>query len=338
MKKQNLRTAIAAATAMLVLILDGRTALSGASEGISVCINTLIPSLFPFILLSILLAGSLSGQEIPFLRPAAKLCHLPKGAESLIAIGFLGGYPVGAQNVALLYRSGQVSNLQASRMITICNNAGPAFIFGVLGCMFSSPTIPWLLWAIHIASALFVGAVLPGGENSTAVSPLPRRIRMTDALSQSVRTMGLICGWVILMRMAVSFLQRWFLWMMPLPLQVVITGILELANGCIQLESISCEGLRFLLASAFLSLGGGCVMLQTASVTEGIPMSLYFPGKLLQCTVSILLACGAQYLFPAPQRFSCGIIFSISAIISAGSLLNLRKFKNNSRILEMIGV
>ena len=338
MKKQNLRTAIAAAMAMLVLILDGRTALSGASEGISVCINTLIPSLFPFILLSILLAGSLSGQEIPFLRPASKLCCLPRGAESLLAIGFLGGYPVGAQNVALLRVSGQISDLQASRMITFCNNAGPAFIFGVLGCMFAFPTTPWLLWAIHIASALLVGAILPGGEDSAAVSPLPRRIRLTEALSQAVRTMSLICGWVVLMRMVIAFLQRWFLWIFPLPLQVIITGILELANGCIQLESISCEGLRFILASTFLSLGGVCVMLQTASVTEGIPMTLYFPGKLLQCAVSILLSCIVQFIFPASQRYNCSSVFLAAAAIMVISLLSLRYSKNNSRISQIIGV
>lgn len=323
---------------MLVLILDGRTALAGASEGISICLNTLIPSLFPFILLSILLAGSLSGQAIPILHPIAKYCRIPKGTESLLAIGFLGGYPVGAQNVALLYRSGQLSDQEAARMITICNNAGPAFIFGILGSMFRSPATAWLLWAIHIISALLVGIVLPGDRDPSTASPLPRRIHLTEALAQSVRTMALICGWVLLMRMTISFLQRWFLWMLPVPVQIILTGTLELANGCLQLESIACEGLRLILASAFLAFGGICVMLQTASVTDGISMSLYFPGKLLQCAVSILLACGAQYLFPASQRFSCGIIFSISAVISTGLLLNLRKFKNNSRIPEMIGV
>ena len=150
--------------------------------------------------------------------------------------------------------------------------------------------------------------------------------------------MALICGWVLLMRMTISFLQRWFLWMLPVPVQAILTGTLELANGCLQLESISCEGLRLIVASAFLALGGICVMLQTASVTEGISMALYFPGKLLQCTFSILLACGAQHLLPAPQRCGCGIIFSISAAISAGLLLNLRKFKNNSGIPEILVV
>ena len=260
------------------------------------------------------------------------------GTESLLAIGFLGGYPVGAQNVALLHRSGQLSDHQASRMITFCNNAGPTFIFGILGSMFSSPVMPWLLWLIHIISALLVGIVLPGDRDQRVVSPLPRGIRLTEALAQSVRTMALICGWVLLMRMIISFLQRWLLWLIPVPFQIILSGMLELANGCLQLGNIACEGLRFILASAFLALGGICVMLQTASVTEGISMSLYFPGKLLQCTFSILLACAAQSLLPTSQRYPCGMIVLISMTISVGLLLNLRHFKNSSRIPETIGV
>lgn len=338
MNKQNLSTAIAAAAAMLVLILDGRTALSGASDGISICLNTLIPSLFPFFLLSILLTGALSGQTIPLLRPVGRLCRVPKGAESLLAIGLLGGYPVGAQNAALLHRAGQLSNDQAARMIAFCNNAGPAFIFGILGPIFTSPAIPWLLWLIHISSALLVGMILPGGHVSGTVNSFPRRIRLTDALAQSVRTMGFVCGWVIFMRMTLSFLERWILWMLPLTAQVTISAVLELSNGCLQLAHIDCEGLRFILASAFLALGGICVTLQTASVTEGISLNLYFPGKLLQCATSILLACTVQHLLPASQRYPCGMITLVSTVILVGLLLNLHHFKNSSGIPETIGV
>lgn len=338
MNKHNLRTAIAASAAMLVLILDGKTALSGASEGIRICLNTLIPSLFPFFLLSILLTGALCGQDIPFLNPLVRLCRIPKGTQSLLAIGLVGGYPVGAQNVALAYRAGQLSACQAARMITFCNNAGPAFIFGILGSMFSFRAAPWLLWLIHIAAALLVGMVLPGEENCTAAAPIQRRIPITDALAQAVRTMGLVCGWVVLMRMILAFWERWFLWMLPLPVQITISGILELANGCVRLCEIGYEGLRFILASAFLSLGGICVWLQTASVTEGISMKLYFPGKLLQCAISTLLSCLMQFLIPAPFRYNCSGILAVSVAVLVGCVIGLQYSKKSSGIPSAVGV
>ena len=40
-----------------------------------------------------------------------------------------------------------------------------------------------------------------------------------------------------------------------------------------------------------LSFGGVCVLLQTASVTEGLPLGGYVKGKLLQTVFSFLLSC-----------------------------------------------
>lgn len=327
MKKQRLPTAVSAALGMLVLILDGKTTLSGASEGVNLCIKTLIPSLFPFFLLSTMLTGALSGQTIRLLRPIASACKIPKGAESLLAIGVLGGYPVGAQNVAQLHGSGQLSGEQAARMITFCNNAGPAFLFGVLGSMFSDSKYPWLLWLIHISSALLVGMLLPGSRTEGAVRPLSRSVTVTDALAQAVKVMGLVCGWVVLMRMMLAFLEHWFLWLLPPVARVVIAGALELSNGCVRLPCIENEGLRFILASAMLAAGGVCVSLQTASVAQEIPLRLYFPGKLLQCGISVLLSCAVQFLFPAQMRQNCSVIMPIAAVCSFLSFLILKKIE-----------
>ena len=338
MKKRNLCAAIGAAFGMLVLILDGKTALTGAADGVTLCLTTLVPSLFPFFLLSILLTGALAGQAVPLLRPIADACKIPKGAESLLAIGLLGGYPVGAQNAALMHRAGQLTKEQAARMIVFCNNAGPAFIFGILSPMFSNTATPWLLWAVHIVSALLVGLLLPGDAPARAAQPLPRQIRITDALEQAVKTMALVCGWVVLMRMVIAFLERWFLWLLPASAQVAVAGIFELANGCVQLLRIDCEGLRFILAAGMLSLGGICVTLQTASVAEGIPMKLYFPGKLLQSCCSILLAFLLQTLFAPSQRCGSYVPMAFAAFLGIGCILTLKFSKKSSRIPAHIGV
>ena len=338
MSKKNLRMALAAAAAMLVLILDGKTALEGTSEGLSVCIRTLIPSLFPFFLLSSLLTGALSGQAIPILKPVAKLCRIPSGAESLLAIGLLGGYPIGAQGVALMHRAGQLRNPQAARMITFCNNAGPAFIFGILSGKFTSPAAPWLLWAIHICSAIFVGILLPGDLQGQHVSSSCRHLSLTELMTQALRAMALVCGWVIIMRMVLTFLDRWFLWMLPTPAQVAASGILELSKGCIQLLRIDCEGLRFIIAAGLLAFGGICVTLQTASVTSGISMALYFPGKVLQSSVSILLAYLMQLAFPPEARYHSPALLSVAAIVLIGAVLALLYHKKSSGIPAIIGV
>ena len=120
--------------------------------------------------------------------------------------------------------------------------------------------------------------------------------------------------------------------------QVLITGLLELSNGCIQLTALSCEGLRFIIASVFLSLGGICVALQTASVTEDIPKDLYFPGKLLQCCFCVAACSPLQVLFPFADRFTSSIPLKLSIAVGTILILLFRYRKNSSRIPAHVGV
>lgn len=338
MKKQ-LMPAFAACAGMLVLILDGQTALAGAAEGIDLCIRTLIPSLFPFFIFSILLTGSLAGQSIRFLRPIGSLCGIPEGAESLLIIGFLGGYPTGAQNISLACQNGQLSPPDGERMLAFCNNAGPAFLFGVLGSMFSRSRTLWMLWGVHILSAVLVGFIIPRSSKSPASIGKSDPVTATTALERSVKTMALVCGWVVLFRILLTFLQRWILWALPEAAGVVLSGLLELSNGCVQLRSIESEGLRFLIAGAILAFGGCCVTLQTASVSKGLSLRLYFLGKLLQCSLSLLLGSILQFLFPPEAR--CIVSPVHFFLILSGTLFFiaiLRKYEKISSIPAPVGV
>ena len=338
MKLRNLAISIGSSVAFLILILDSKTAIQGISDGLALCVQTLIPSLFPFFIFSTLLTSALSGQTLTFLKPIATVLNLPKGSESLLAIGFLGGYPVGAQSVAMLHQKGQLSIQQATKLIVICNNAGPAFLFGVLGQIFTNRYTPWLLWLIHMASALLVGLILRDDVSQELVHPTQCRIEISKALERSVKTMALVCAWVMFMRMVINFLTRWFLWLLPTSIQIIICSVLELSNGCMQLKTVDNEALQFILASSMLALGGICVALQTYSVAPQIPMKLYFPGKILQCSFSLFLSCvSVPFIFP-DRSHNIALPIVIAGIIGLIPGLILNYYKNNSRISALSGV
>lgn len=319
-------TGIAAALGVAILILDSKTALIGAQEGITMCIQTVIPSLFPFFLLSILLTTSLMGRRLKILRPICRLCRIPEGAESILIAGFLGGYPVGAQCISQAFEAGQLSSDDAKRLLAFCNNCGPAFLFGMAAAMFGQWWEPWVLWLIHIVSAVLVGILIPGSPRACA-APAPRSVSAVEALDRAVRIMAGVCGWVIMFRILITFSQRWFLWCLPQEYQIFISGLLELSNGCIALYDIDDIYLRFILCSGFLAFGGLCVTMQTLSVTSArLDKSLYFPGKVLQCCVSLLLASVIRG-FQLPQLI---IIPLIIGIITAVFLRNKQKSGRNS--------
>lgn len=276
--------------AMLMLVFDSKAALEGAQEGLALCGKTVIPSLFPFFVVSVLLTDALYSQEISILRPILRLCKMPQGAEGLLIVGLIGGYPVGAKCVYDCWKRGQISKAAAKRCLGFCSNAGPAFIFGMCGTLFSASWTVWALWGIHIVSSMVVGNLLPRYETSRVSPQHSTKITLSDAMRKAIAAMLSVCGWVVLFRVIISFAQRWFLWLMPTNCSVAVEGFLELANGCSSLSSVDSEGIRFVLCSTFLGLGGLCVGLQTISVTGELGTGLYFPGKALQGLISCCLA------------------------------------------------
>lgn len=291
--------------AMIVIILDAKTAILGAIEGINLCLQTVIPSLFPFFFLSSLLISGLGAYTFRFLRPLGKLLHIPEGAESIFLIGLLGGYPIGAKLTAQSYRNGQVSENQARRMLPFCNNSGPAFIFGIGYTLFGSAKLCLLIWIIHILSAILTGMLTPAsGEVIQAKQEYPK-ISLPEALKQAIFSMAFVCGWIVIFRVLITFLDRWILWLLPTESRIILYCIIELSNGSCSLVSVTSLGLRMLLFCGFLSFGGVCVALQTWSVVEDANLDIwpYLFGKTAQGAISILLAACVQYALPANQRW-----------------------------------
>lgn len=283
--QKGLGLGIAAMVAMLMITLDSKTALFGAVTGMELCLRMVIPGLFPFLLLSQWLNRALSGRSF-----LSKCFGLPQGCEGISVSAFMGGYPVGAKAVGTAYRQGIITKDQGETLLAFCNQSGPSFIFGVAAAMFSSRWAAWALWGIQILSAWLVHLVFPISKSD----PADRRSAcpvIVDPMASAVRTMGIICGWIILFRILLSFLDRWVLWLLPETLNVIVYGLLELSNGCCLLGRIPQEGLRFVVCSGLLSAGGLCVMMQTASVAEGLGLRHLFAGKVIQVLISLTMAC-----------------------------------------------
>ena len=313
---------------MGILILDTKTALLGAVEGIELCLKTVIPSLFPFIVLSMLLTSALLGSSIPLLKPIGKILRIPDGSESLWLTGCLGGYPVGAQCIGQAVKSGILHPKDGKRMLCFCNNAGPSFIFGIGMGILGDLRLCFFIWLIHILSSIIVGMLTPGKAESCVKLQISSPITLPQALAKATATMGMICGWVVLFKILLRILQKWILAFVPTTAQVLLSGILELSNGCTALWAVENRAHRFILFSAFLAFGGVCVAMQTASVAPDTRW--YLPSKIAQAAVSGSLSIlAAGLLFPGEMN-----IHPMSLIL-CGTLLflypvSLRKFRKKA--------
>ena len=281
--KANKLGCTAAALGMLVLILDSRSAALAAAEGMELCIRAVIPSLFPFFLLSGYLTGNLQGGKW-----LAKLFRCPENCGNILLTGFLGGYPIGARLATQEYHSKRLTKEHGDRLLMFCSQAGPSFLFGITAGQLGNAHLTWLLWIVLLLSALSVAWLIPGSVEAVSRKNPTKNQTLTETMGASVRAMAWVCGWVVVFSVLMAFLKRWLFWLLPEELQVLLCGLLELTNGCLMLGSVQNPLLRFLIAAVMLNFGGLCVLMQTASVSEGLSLGRYVLGKLLQTGFAVL--------------------------------------------------
>lgn len=323
--KETLRFA-AALIGFLLLIFDSSTAISGAREGLQLCLETVIPSLLPFFFLSGAITSSLSGPPGGLLCFLARLLRIPEEAAGVLIPGFLGGYPVGAKAVEGLYCQGRISYREAGRLLSFCSNPGPAFLFGMVTCFFPDKVFIWLLWAVILGSAILTALCIPG------IPEVPRpqvqiSVCKAELLRDSLCAMSSVCGWVILFRTVIAYLQKLLFPSLTPEGRVLLTGFAELTNGCCDLGSVADTGLRFVLCACMLSFGGLCVLCQTATAAPSLPLEAYLLGKLSQTFFAFLLSCALVS--------DHGLIYGIFAAVF---VVVLRKIQNRDSIPGKISV
>lgn len=269
-------------------------AADAARQSLALCLRTVLPSLFPFFVLSSMLvscggAEALGRALAPVMRP---LFYLGGAGAGALALGLVGGYPVGARTAAELYRSGALSKPEAERLLSFCNNSGPGFILGICGgAVLRDPRAGAYLYLVHAASAVLTGVLLRRcALMERSVRRPPRRVcpanaaaafpaAVRDAFSAAWSVCGFVVIFAVILRLAAHVL----------PGRVLLVGLLELTNGVLALPA---DRGGFLLCAVFLGWGGLSVHAQTLSVLDGTGLSprLYFLGKAVQAALSAPLA------------------------------------------------
>lgn len=300
------------------LVLWPKEAIEAMRDGLKLCGNVILPSLFPFFVLSSLVVElGMSRYLGRLFQPVmAPLFRVNGACASAMALGFVGGYPVGARTAIALYQSGQCSKTEAERLLAFCNNSGPAFILGVVGAgIFGSGMVGLLLYLVHIAASLLVGLLfrfyrpgegprrgrLQGAQFQTASFPAAFTHSITGALSSTLNICAFILFFTVTIRMlsltgvltALSriltlllgpfgFSQSWA--------QRLLTGVLELSSGVSSLTDGSLSG-RLSMAAFMLGWAGLSVHCQVLAFLgdSSLSMRTYLVGKLLHGGLSAAL-------------------------------------------------
>ena len=205
-KRGNYIALAATLAALGALLLCSQAALESARAGLNLCAQMIVPSLLPFFILSSLLQQlGLPGILGRWLSPVTqRLFGIGGAGASALLLGVTGGYPLGADAVARLRRSGTLTREQAERALAFCNNSGPAFLVGAAGVgVFHSAGYGLLLYGVHVLSAVIVGMLFAprsGGfppEERAQIAAVSLSQALPEAVRSAVRAVLTVSGFVV---------------------------------------------------------------------------------------------------------------------------------------------
>ena len=306
------------------LVLVPQEAMAGAKDGLTLCFNVIVPSLFPFFVLSSLvvdlgLAAYLGRAMEGLMRP---LFRVSGSCAAAVALGFIGGYPVGARTALQLYQQGLCSRTEAERLLAFCNNSGPAFILGVVGAgVFGDGRVGLLLYLTHALASVMVGLIFRfyGGavksknpsQRSKPISTVTLPAAFTGAVTRAMQSTLNICAFVVFFAVVLRLLSAFgVLSLVARGLSLLgfreewakrlVAGLLELSSGVSSLRGEAQLAGRVSTAAFMLGWAGLSVHCQVLSFLSdsGLSVRVYLAGKLCHGLIAAALTWAVTRIVP----------------------------------------
>jgi len=317
-----------AAALTLSLVFFPDASLEAGRSGLDLFTSVVFPSLLPFFILSEILLGLGVVHFIgvlfePLMRP---VFNVPGEGAFALSMGLAAGYPMDAVITARFRKMGLCNRIEGERMLAFTNTADPLFIFGAVAVgMFGLPALGAVLALAHYLSAVAVGLVFRyhgRGAPATVTEsktrdghilvraaralvkareedgrPLGRLVG--DAVNDSIKTLFMICGFIMLFSAFVAIAEKvglaavigWpfrvlfeALGLSPALVPSAVAGVLEIDLGTVAASRAAAPFVeRALMAGAIIAWSGLSVHGQVASVIAGtdIRMTPYVVARVI---------------------------------------------------------
>lgn len=287
--------------------------LTGASSGLLLWFEAVLPNLLPFIIISGLIIrlqitrpiGALLYPFIKHIFPVSKDGCYP------IFIGFLSGLPVGAKTSADMVESKRISLREGQLLASMCNNASPMFILGYIATTkLGYPSIGIFLCIIIYISSILSTLIcyqfyknninfpsescldFHGTKPYTTLKNKDLCLELVDeAILSGFEVVTKVGGYIILFSVLASLVESFgFISFFS---SSILTGVLEITVGIHNLSYLPIDlGLKIVLITTITAFGGLSGLAQTKSVigATGLSIKYYFFTKLLCALIAFILS------------------------------------------------
>jgi sporulation integral membrane protein YlbJ len=272
--------------------------LDGASNGLKLWFNSVIPSLLPFLILSDILIQTdfifLLGK---ILSPITRLLFNISGSSSIaLVLGMISGYPVGAKISCELYEEKVILRDEAQRLLYFTNNCGPMFILGTVAIgMYGIKELGVILLVSHYAGSVTIGILTGILSRNSKINKYSYRTRTTkqkatpkliqkenrsigDIIGKSIKKSTdlilIIGGFIILFSVLIETLKH-TIFLKNNMLSCFLLGSFEMTNGVYGTKFLETSLLlKSVLSSFLIGFGGLSITFQTLTILKNTDLKI----------------------------------------------------------------
>lgn len=264
------------------LLLRADVTMTAASAACRLFVTAVLPGLMPYMVLSLMAVSRVK-------RPSPLLAML---------LGWGGGSPTGAR---LLPLCADLSRQEQVRLAVSCATMSPMFLLGTVGgwlesgvagfvCLVSVITGGWIAgWLAGMCTGRSTNDRPYGGH--TAMQALP----FGAAVEASARTMLLVCGTMVMLRVFAALAAE----VLPHALILPVTTLLEVTTGAVEIAHLPQPlMLRTALIAGATGFGGLAIIMQNRAVypADFLPLRQQVLWQAVHGGISFLLALGMMWL------------------------------------------
>ncbi len=281
---------------LIILLLFPQICIQGATSGLLLWFNTIIPTLFPFLFLTNLISyknGFHLFEKIfgCFIKIIFRTSHT--GSYPVLT-GLFCGYPMGAKVTCDCFHSGNITKEEAKYLLTFTNNPSPIFIANYICITIlenKKLIIPCLL-IIYLSTIItarityhlfHVKTLNSINVSNKSTSQKAKSLTFFDqCITQSCDTLVHIGGYMIIFSIMSQLIFKLFSGYNIAAL--ILSGVLEQTTGLNLLKTSNySKQIKTVLAMCFAGFGGVSILAQIYSIIHrhGLSLKYYLVGKSL---------------------------------------------------------
>lgn len=285
----------------LNVLINSNIVLNTVNDTIIIFKKSIFPSLFPFFILSELLINYdfvkyISNLFKPLMN---KLFKINSKCAFVLVMSMISGFPSNAKYTKDLYLNGEITELEASKILMFTHFSNPLFIMGAIAITFlNNKRAAIIILIIHYLSNFIVGILLRN-IIKTPINNINIKKELSHesfskvlskAILNSINTLFLILGTIIFFLILTNIINNLF--NLNDYVKALLSGILEMTGGISNISKLTLSlKYKSILIGMILSFGGISVHMQVNSIISDTPIKYqpFLISRLLHSSITGIL-------------------------------------------------